>query len=380
MDTLRTAANGAGVQNLISSLFDDPVVQGFALGIHNNYVSYFREEFESPMEVNEILIDSRVPSNWSDVCSGAGYAMPLSPVYVLIYVSTSSATFQSRYKIAPVVPPNHAVFVSTVSPFIGLADYANYRPAKGGTSIGSNAKPTLSGTLGGSLRGSDGNFYLLSCNHVLLKTGDQVLQPAAGDQGSLFGDLIGATSYVVDIPAPTGFTYGTQYNKVDAAVALLNTSSIPSTDIRLLKTPKMNTTVPTSGLSLGDKVVFVGKESDYQEAEIWHYIARAKITLDISSRGKVAYNFGDLFEIRPRKKLYVGSLAKHGDSGSLVLRETAGPAYEVCGLLTAGSGKSKRLVLCGFFDKVISELNRAARVEAQKSGHAGRAPVTFTLH
>jgi hypothetical protein len=326
----------------------------------------FKAAFDSPTELNQIVADSRVPPNWPQVCKDAGYSLTLSPIYVLIYVSTKPAMFRSRYQLPSVVPPNHALFVSRIEPFVGLADHSNHRPPQGGISAASNAMPSLSGTLGGFLKGSDGKFYVLSCNHVLLNPADQVLQPAAGDGGTPFKDLIATTSYVVPIAAPLGFNYGAPYNKIDAAVALLSGSTIPSASIRLLKSAKLGTTVATSSLSIGDNVVFVGKESDYQEAEILHFVARAKIHLDLGG-GKSPYNFGDLFEIKPRKKLYVGSLAKSGDSGSIVLRETSGPTYEVCGLLTAASGKGKRLLLCAFFDNAISGLNTASGL-------------TFSLH
>jgi hypothetical protein len=77
------------------------------------------------------------------------------------------------------------------------------------------------------------------------------------------------------------------------------------------------------------------------------------------------YNFGDLFEIRPRLRLYIGSLSKAADSGAFVVRESAGVTDELCGLLIAGSGK--KAALCCYIDNVINSLN-------------GVAGSTFKLH
>jgi hypothetical protein len=134
---------------------------------------------------------------------------------------------------------------------------------------------------------------------------------------------------------------------VDAALARLTPPAQAHPAIRRLG--HVTKLLPSSQLAIGDHVVFVGKESDYQEARISKFVERVKVTID-----RVDYNYGDLFEIESRTHMYFGRLSVGGDSGSWIIRESEGKRDELCGVLYAGNGKTS---LCGFSDRIFGELN-----------------------
>jgi hypothetical protein len=348
MDALRAAANSPGVQALINDFYHLDVVQGFALRVHGNYISMFRSEFDRSKSVNEILQDGRVPMDWSAVCQSAGYVSTLSPIYVLMYVSIDANVFRSTYPVPATVQPNYAVFVETVAPFIATANRGKHRPILGGISIGSVAKQRLSGTLGGLLTDeSSTNAYILSCNHVLLSPGDDVVQQGRGDRGRSPADTVAVTKYVVPLQTAA-------VNSVDAALAEVDGGTAATGTVRLLG--PIARMVSTSSVNLGDLVVFVGKESDRQDAYIHSFIARVKADID---GGR--YDFGDIFEIRPRMPIYIGSLSQPGDSGSWVVRETGNVVDELCGLLFADNARGDSL--CCFIENVLKELETISGIK-----------------
>jgi hypothetical protein len=353
MDALTNAANSQGVQGLINTFYDMAEVHGFALGVHGKFVSLFRGQFGRTFGINDILSDGRVPQGWAEACTSQGYVEALSPIYVVIYVTVNAKAFRISRNVPRTIPPNYAVFVQKKAPFEATSDRARHRPIRGGTSAASHSRSNHSGTIGGFLENPDtGEIYLHSCNHVLLNALDDVVQQSSGDGGAAPGDKVAVTSYVVPLAPPAGFSFSAPYNDVDSALAKVDHTVGVSSTVRMLG--PVTSMAETSKLGLGDKVVFVGKESDSQDAYIHHRIARAKIKID----GTI-YNFGDLFEIRPRRKLYFGSLCKPGDSGSWVVRETDHRANELCGQLIADN--KKKSALCCFIETVIAALEKEAK-------------------
>jgi hypothetical protein len=357
MDSLRVAADGAGIRGLIDALYDNPLVQGFALRVHGEFVAGFRGNFGSSYSIEQMLKTGMRPKDWLDICFDAGFSSALSPVYVVVYVnSTDLDGFRKTLNVPDTVPPDHAVFLEFSPPFYALADRKQHRPLIGGISASSNAKTEISGTLGGHID-DNGQIYALSCEHVFLGVGDDVLQQSPGDGGKV-KDRVATTTRVAGLTLPTGYTAAAPYNRVDAALAEVDLSRTGvSSGVRVVG--KVRTYWPEANMSLGDDVVFVGKESDRQEGLIYSFHSRVKINIE-----GTAYNFGDVFEIRPRVVRLLKNFTKGGDSGSWVLEEING-TYKLCGLLIADNGNNT--ALCCFSEYALTDLQLLP---------AG----TFTLH
>jgi hypothetical protein len=338
------------IRDLIDKYYDMPTVQGLALGVHADFVAMFRSQYGTSSSVNRILESGKVPPAWPAACSAAGFAGTLSPIYVVIYVLSDADSFRDQNGIPKVTQSgHHLVLVETTEPFVELADRSRHRPQiQGGISVG-NAALNLAGTLGGFLEDHPtGTRHLLSCLHVLEDAGcTDVLQQGKKDGGQPAHDAVATTAHVVSLKPPAGFSFSAPFNTVDAALARVHATIIVSPHLRLVGA--VTAVVPQVQLALGDDVIFVGKESDRQEARVYRFIARLKVTI----RGTV-HNFGEVFEIEPRLPLYVGSLSRPGDSGAWVVRETPSGGAEVCGLLFAGT---KKHAVCSFMETVIGELN-----------------------
>jgi len=215
------------------------------------------------------------------------------------------------------------------------------------------------GTLGGFLKEKySGDIYIISCNHVLLDVGDDVIQNALSDGGSSSSDMVAKTTYSTPLSPSKSFSFSDPYYKADASLAKIDSNIQFQLQIRSIAKISSAPALKQD-LSLGDDVVFVGKESDIQDAEIFRHIARLKV--DLFDDGDL-YNFGDVFEIRSRSHLYVGTLSKPGDSGSLILIDSDDKNKEkqVYGLLFAGSTDGK-LAFCCFIDEVLDELEYQAK-------------------
>lgn len=353
MDAFLRASNSNSVGNLINDFYNNPEVHGFALDVHRNFISIFREQFDHSLPIHDILEiwenSGQIPQGWQDICEEEGFPGPLSPIFVVIYV-TNVDIFRSQNVIPRVLlPEGYAVFLEATAPFAFVSDTSNHRPICGGISVSSASGPTdLSGTLGGFLEEiSTGDIYILSCEHVLLNPKDNVVQRALKDGGSDPNDTVAQTTYVVPIASPPSrFNHNAPFNKVDAAIAKRDGSV--QVDPAIRKLGKVTKHASISAISLGDDVIFVGKESDDQDATVHRFIARMKV-----KRGSTDYNFGEVFEITPRDPIYVGLLAKEGDSGSWVVRYNGQTADELCGLLFAGNGKK---AICCFIENVLDEI------------------------
>lgn len=346
---LITAASSADVRTIVDTYYDMPYVQGFALGVHGAFVSMYRSEFGRQTSLNDMLSSRRTPKAWDPACRAAGFSVILSPIYVVIYVTMRGDDFRARHAVPQYTPvDHHMVIIETKGPFIATADRNRHRPIEGGISVG-NAASQRAGTLGGLFQDTlTSGVYVLSCNHVLCDSGGTtVVQQGASDGGRTATDSVGTMTHAVPLKAPAGFSFSAPYNAVDAALAQVDGVVTISRSVRLMGPITRQT--PKAQIQLGDDVVFVGKESDRQEARVYRYISRLKVAV----LGTV-HNFGDVFEVEPRRPMYFGSLSVPGDSGSWVVNEANPTESELYGLLIAGNG---RFSICCFIETVTAELN-----------------------
>lgn len=353
MDSLVQASQGEAVAELINRYYEIPEVQGFALGVHGNFISLYRSQYGRSLSINEILKDGKTPTPWPGICKSAGFSSELSPIYVVIYMNMFLVDFQSKYEPPTTIGGDTVVLIEQIEPYHGLADRSRHRPQiMGGISV-SNALAPAAGTLGGFVQdNSQIDTYALSCSHVLWDSaGSDVIQQGTSDGGSSPADVVGTASYNVPLQSGTGFSFGSPFNTVDAALAKISSGVTVSAAVRLLG--PIISTLDKNQLSLGDDVVFIGKESDSQDCRIFRYIARLKVNIQ-----GALYNFGDVFEIESQLPIYVGSLSKDGDSGSWVVRDDGNKQDELCGLLFAGNttGPNKNKAICCFIENVFSEL------------------------
>jgi hypothetical protein len=352
---LISASNAPGVRDLIDSYYDIAAVQGFALGVHGNFISMYRNEFGKSFSVNEILDSGKVPKGWAETCLQTQLPISLSPIYIVIYVTMAPDDFRNQYQVPNITSVgNYLITIETKGPFIAQADRSRHRPTiKGGISV-SNASLNVAGTLGGFVKEiATSDIYLLSCNHVLCDSGGTaIVQQGSSDGGISPTDKVARMTHAVPLTLPTGFTFSSPFNSVDAALGKVDTSHVSvNSNVRIVG--PITGTVAKAQMQLGDDVVFVGKEADRQEARIYRFISRLKITIPGTGSGTV-YNFGEVFEIEPRVYMYVGSLSKPGDSGSWVVQEVDPQNNNLCGVLIAGT---KQFSICCFIETVMDELN-----------------------
>jgi hypothetical protein len=356
MRQLQNAANGTGVRGLVDLLYDQATVVGFGLGVHGHFIALYVTEVGGASNVEQMLAGGKIPPSWPTVCAAATLPATLSPIYVVVYVTVPPATFTAQNPVPQVIPPGHLVIVEQIDPFEEAADRTRHRPNLcGGISLGNSAQMGA-GTLGGFFKNVAGDPLILSCAHVIEDAATtDVIQQGTKDGGAMPYDLAGSTLWAAPLTPPTGFMFGSPYLKADAALANVDASC---TAIRTIRTLSGDVTAiaPLAGMSLGDDVVFVGKESDCAMGRVFRFIARAKVKI----RG-IVYNFGDIFEIESRYPIYIGSLVRPGDSGSWVIYEKpahpSGVQYDMYGLLFARNGKTG---LCCVAEDVKSELERVA--------------------
>jgi len=343
------AMNSFDVADLIDRYYDSSLVHGFALGVHGNYVDLYRSQFGVSIPVNEILESGKSPAAWSEECLKGELPPGLSPIYIVIYVDITPDDFRNRYPVPQISAAGRLVLVEQKGRFVDTADRAQHRPIKGGISVG-NAALKLSGTLGGYLKlTSTGELFVLSCNHVLYDaSGTDVVQQGISDGGNNASAIIGSRADYVPLDLPTRFSYAAPYNVTDVALAKIDSGVRIDPDIRLVG--QVNLWASKNAVNLGDDVVFVGKESDRKEARVFRFIARLKIHI----QNKV-YNFGEVFEIEPRRHLYFGKLSGNGDSGSWIIREVDPQNKELYGLLFAGESTGKNSICC-FIENVFDKL------------------------
>lgn len=352
MKSLENAAGGADFIQLVNQLYDIPEVQGFALDIDPAYVALLHGQ-KPKLPLNVAIERGERPAGWEQHCMARNLGRTTSPIRVIIYFSDDPAKLRQGQKLPNSIPPGHEVIIEQRGPFVAAADHAMHRPLVGGISVG-NAARSDSGTLGGLLKQQGtSDPELLTCHHVLDDTrGADVLQRAIHDGGSLTTDLVGSISHNIPLKVRNGFGYSSNYNQVDACLAKIDTSlaSVHSA-IRLVGAAPTSIAA-ISSMSLGDSVVFVGKESDRQEAILTRFISRQKVEID-----SIVHNFGDVFEIQAKHPI---TLARRGDSGSWVLTDVSPQASQLCGLLFAIDTSMSQCAFCCFIEHVLTELNCAS--------------------
>src|SRR5262245_31714186 len=99
MRALINASNTPAVRDLIDSYYDIAAVQGFALGVHGDFISMYRNEFGKSFSVNEILDSRKIPKGWREACRQAQLPAALSPIYIVIYVTMPPDVFRSQYQV-----------------------------------------------------------------------------------------------------------------------------------------------------------------------------------------------------------------------------------------------------------------------------------------
>jgi len=192
-----------------------------------------------------------------------------------------------------------------------------YRPVPGGVSVG-NANECASGTIGCIvLKG--GTRHMLSNNHVFARVNEASIGEAINQPGRYDGKpicdptgIVGTLSQFV----PISFSGN---NTVDAAIAVLNTSSVCSM-VNNLYTPSSTVVSPSVGLA----VKKVGRTSGLTTGTI----AGINVTIQV--------NYGSPGVATFVNQIYVASnFIRSGDSGSLMVTQSGNNPV---GLNFAGSG------------------------------------------
>lgn len=199
------------------------------------------------------------------------------------------------------------------------------RPAQPGCSVGfqftgAKAGYVMAGTFGAVVQ-SNGNFYVLSNNHVLanenqLPTGSPIFQPGLLDKNSPQNDQIAKLTKFVPITAGGP-------NQVDCAIAEVLDRKLVSPVI-MPKVGKLSSGQPVSAAE-GMNVHKTGRTTGYTQGVIRDISADVKITYDVG-----VVTFTDQVLIEGSR----GSFSGPGDSGSLIVdRKSKQPVA----LLFAGS-------------------------------------------
>jgi hypothetical protein len=356
MRPLIDVASQQDFQALVTRFYDISEVHGFALDIDLVYLALLQGQYGPGQSLNRALEKGIIPAGWAPHCSARHVSPNLSPIFVVIYISGDPDKFRSTWQVPNSISSGHEVRIEQRGPFVAAADYGRHRPLIGGISVGNSACAS-GGTLGGFLK-QDGTAdpEVLSCNHVLVDTaGVDIVQQSTDHGGHVPAELIGTLSYVVPITPPAGFAYASPYNKIDAGLAKVDVTTTTATSgIRKL-TASVTSIASTHSIELGDPIVFVGKESDDQRGFVNRFISRLKVSM-----GTVLHNFGDVFEIKSTHKIYSGSFAQKGDSGSWVMREVDAENNELYGLLFAIDLSANEFATCCFVEYAVTELNRMA--------------------
>lgn len=257
---------------------------------------------------------------------------------------------------APVAQPLIVQAISTVDPAAFAAARVFIRrdtqlpqstPMKLGTS-GGNASDLLmnggniggccSGTLG-SLLSRDGNFYILSNNHVLDKsgqgsTGDPIVQPGLGDVNCQVQDTA-TVAHLSQAPL--------MQSNVDAAIAAIVPGEVDMSGAILDLAGVNQPAAPSStladaptALSSHEQVAKVGRSSGLTCGSI------ESVAADIIVHYETSCGSTTQFQVSYTNQIVItgGVFSEPGDSGSLVVTaDTARPL----GLLYAGNSSSTAL-------------------------------------
>lgn len=177
------------------------------------------------------------------------------------------------------------------------------RPISGGDSV--SRYPGTLGTIGALVRDRfpGSGSLILSCNHVLAnlnvaRFGDPVVQPAAGDGGTIAFDQCGALLRW----APLWFGFGT--NRVDAAAARATTSAVPLIDYVGLPAGVRS----GNALEPATPVFKVGRTTGLTTATV----------SAVHVSGWITYSFQPFVSAYFIEQIVTTGTAGYGDSGSLL--------------------------------------------------------------
>jgi len=212
------------------------------------------------------------------------------------------------------------------------------RPLSGGISIGvpiSSFGGEMAGTLGVVVQGPNGNYYILSCAHVLamdskanfLPIGTPTLQPGTYDGGTDADEVGKLYNYIKITFGPKGKNYA------DAAISILDTSILTTNEYlpyQVLGNDNMTTyTISgTTEVSVGDTVRKSGRTTGVTESTVTDTSATVKVWY---TSGKFAIFYDQILVKQP--------FLDSGDSGSLVDK---GGAFVGLGF----AGSSTTAVVC----------------------------------
>ncbi len=231
---------------------------------------------------------------------------------------------------------------------------ALYRPIPLGISGGNinsilktkgKATGCFSGTLGSMVQDTDGNEYILSCNHVLAdqnqaKPGQLIVQPGLVDIACL-----GATSDAVATYSRTiKLKFGGGKNSIDAAIAAVESGDV-SPEILNIGEIAGSPATPTIGMA----VQKMGRTTCVTTGVIAALNANVKVNYSETSKPKLATFVN---QIVVTGSPLTPTFGAPGDSGSLILSQGTCPA--AMALLFAGS---TAVTIANPISEVLSQLN-----------------------
>ena len=211
------------------------------------------------------------------------------------------------------------------------------RPCPPGFSIG-HADVTA-GTLGAwAHRGESDAYFILSNNHVLASSndaeiGDAIRQPGPADGGAEGDGVARLTAFV-------GIHFGTETNKVDAAIA-----EALSAELVELEIPAIGRICGLRDFELGDHVRKTGRTTETTEGLVETVSATSRINYGPE---KGLATFSDQFVVRAEGGS--GDFSQGGDSGSVLVADDG----FVGGLLFAGGSG---VTIANPISHVVSALN-----------------------
>lgn len=213
---------------------------------------------------------------------------------------------------------------------------ARRRPAQPGCSVGFRDPAdafVMAGTFGALVR-KGAQRFILSNNHVLadenrLPKGSAIFQPGLLDHGNAATDQVASLTDFVRLRAGAN-------NKVDAAIAALQTSTIASADILFTGKPK-----GTKSAAIDMVVQKFGRTTSYTAGRVTSIDTDVAVDYDTGR-----FTFADQMII---KGLNGSSFSNAGDSGSLITERATNAAV---GLLFAGSSS---YTIANHIDAVLAQ-------------------------
>ena len=267
------------------------------------------------------------------------YEMKAAFVACMLTLSVASMP-QSACAQCDISPPPQQTALSRPIPLgISGGNINSILKAKG------KATGCFSGTLGSMVQDTDGNEYILSCNHVLAdqnqaKPGQLIVQPGLVDIACLTAtsDAVATFSHTIKLK------FGGGKNIVDAAIAAVDSGDV-SPEILNIGEIAGSPATPTIGMA----VQKMGRTTCLSTGVIAALNATVKVNYSETSKPKLATFVN---QIVVTGSPLTPTFGAPGDSGSLILSQGACP--EPVALLFAGS---TTVTIANPISDVLSELN-----------------------